>query len=154
MLKAFKSLIDELGAQPPARTGAVERRDLQDAVAGLLHEMVRSDLTERPEELAAAAAGMRSLFGLSDPEAHALGAHAGDAARRGTSECGPVSLITRHYGPAERLALVEHLWRIAYADGALDSHEDHFVRKIAHLLYVSNTDAMLARARARPARPV
>lgn len=153
MLRAFKSLIDELGAQPPARAGAVERRDLQDAVAGLLHEMVRSDLTERPEELAAAVSAMRALFGLRENDAQALVAHAGDTARRFTSYFGPVSLIKRHYGQAERLALVEHLWRIAYADGGLDPHEDHFVRKIAHLLYVSNTDAMLARARARPGRP-
>jgi uncharacterized tellurite resistance protein B-like protein len=35
------------------------------------------------------------------------------------------------------------------ADGRLDYYEDHYVRKIAHLLYVPNTDSMLARNRAR-----
>ena len=49
----------------------------------------------------------------------------------------------------ERVRLVEHLWRVAFATGGLDPHEDHYVRKIAHLLYVPNTDSMLARNRAR-----
>ncbi|MGQ0752347.1 MAG: TerB family tellurite resistance protein [Betaproteobacteria bacterium] len=40
------------------------------------------------------------------------------------------------------------MWRIAYADGKLDPYEDHYVRKIAHLLYVPNTECMLARGRA------
>ena len=31
----------------------------------------------------------------------------------------------------------------------LDRDEDHFVRKISHLLHVPNTECMLARARAR-----
>ena len=45
--------------------------------------------------------------------------------------------------------LIEHLWRITFADGRLDLYEDHYVRKIAHLLYVPNTQSMLARNRAR-----
>ncbi|HSO07294.1 MAG TPA: TerB family tellurite resistance protein [Pelomicrobium sp.] len=152
MFKALKTLLGDLGGETTTPGGTIERRDLQDAVAGLLHEMIRSDLAERPEEKAAAAASMRALFGLPEPQARNLVETAGDKARRFTSYFGPVSLIKRHYGQPERIALVEHLWRIAYADGGLDTHEDHFVRKIAHLLYVSNTEAMLARARARPAR--
>jgi uncharacterized tellurite resistance protein B-like protein len=41
---------------------------------------------------------------------------------------------------------------VACADGPLDAHEDHCVRKIGHLLYVTNTDILLARSRARPGR--
>jgi len=59
-------------------------------------------------------------------------------------------VIKRDFSPEERVRLVEHLWRVAYADGRLDPHEDHYVRKIAHLLYVPNTQSMLARNRARP----
>ena len=51
--------------------------------------------------------------------------------------------------PLERVRLIEHLWSVAYSDGGLDPYEDHYVRKIGHLLYVSNTDIMLARNRAR-----
>jgi uncharacterized tellurite resistance protein B-like protein len=50
---------------------------------------------------------------------------------------------------ANRVGLVEHLRRSADADGRLDRDEDHFVRKMAHLLHVPNTECMLARSRAR-----
>ena len=55
----------------------------------------------------------------------------------------------REFSMPERIQLVEHLWRITFADGRLDLYEDHYVRKIAHLLYVPNTQSMLARNRAR-----
>ena len=41
----------------------------------------------------------------------------------------------------QRVLLIEHLWRIAYAHGTLHQYEDHFVRKI--------TQCMLARSRAQ-----
>ena len=59
----------------------------------------------------------------------------------------PARMLPGH----ERRHLIEHMWRIAYADGQLDAHEDHYVRKIGHLLYVPNTQSMLARNHARVA---
>jgi uncharacterized tellurite resistance protein B-like protein len=59
-----------------------------------------------------------------------------------------VSIVKREFPLPERIRLVEHLWR-SFADGQLNLHEDHYVRKIAHLLYVPNTQSMLARNRAR-----
>jgi hypothetical protein len=51
----------------------------------------------------------------------------------------------------EARLLVKHnlLRSTSPAHGELDLHEDHYVRKIAHLLYVPNTQSMLARNRAR-----
>jgi len=68
-----------------------------------------------------------------------------------TSYYGPVSAIKRDFDLPRRTLLIEHLWRIAYADGKLDPYEDHYARKIAHLLYVTNTECMLARGRASKA---
>ncbi|MPZ41798.1 MAG: hypothetical protein GEV05_00055 [Betaproteobacteria bacterium] len=50
--------------------------------------------------------------------------------------------------PLTRITRREGL-RVAYADGRLDRDEDHFVRKISHLLHVPNTECMLARSRAK-----
>jgi len=38
---------------------------------------------------------------------------------------------------------------VSFADGELSLYEDHYVRKIAHLLYVPNIQSMLARNCAR-----
>jgi uncharacterized tellurite resistance protein B-like protein len=43
------------------------------------------------------------------------------------------------------------LWRVALADEHLDKHEDHLVRKIAGLLYVSHADLIRIRNRVHPA---
>jgi uncharacterized tellurite resistance protein B-like protein len=55
----------------------------------------------------------------------------------------------REFSMPERVRLVEHLWRVTFADGRLNLYEDHYVRKIAHLLYVPNTRSVLARNRGR-----
>ncbi len=47
--------------------------------------------------------------------------------------------------------MVEMLWQVALADRRLDKHEDHLVRRIAELLYVSHSDLIRIRNRVRPA---
>ena len=42
----------------------------------------------------------------------------------------------------EKHRIVEMLWRVALSDAELDKHEDHLVRKISDLLYVSHSDLM------------
>ena len=41
------------------------------------------------------------------------------------------------------------LWQVALADSRLDKHEDHLVRRIAELLYVSHSDLIRIRNRVR-----
>ena len=80
-------------------------------------------------------------------EALALLEEAGS--QRLTSYFEPVSIIKRLLSIEQRCALVENLWRVAFADAELDIYEDQFVRKIADLIYVPNTECMLARGRAK-----
>ncbi len=147
MLGSLKSLLAGLAGNNPAAGGETEKRHLEMAVAGLLHEMMRADSKEKPEERSAMGTALAAMFEMNDADAGRLIDQAG--AHRYTSYFGPVAVIKRLLELEQRTALVEHLWRIAFADSELDPYEDHFVRKIAHLLYVSNTDAMLARQRAK-----
>lgn len=150
MLRALKNLFD--GEPSPAQMlPSHERRHLMLAVASLLHEVTRVDLASSEVERAAAEHALADLFKLPSRDAAALLAEGRERAKQLTSYFAPVSVIKRDLPLPERVYLVEHLWRIAYADGQLDSHEDHYVRKIGHLLYVPNTQSMLARNRARVA---
>ncbi len=146
MLKALKSLLNDVSPRPLPRH---ERRHLQVAVASLLYEASRVDLREDGAEHEAAQAGLADLFSLTAEAAAAVLAEGREKARQMTSYFGPVAVVKRDMGQPERVRLIEHLWRIAYADGPLDPYEDHYVRKIGHLLYVTNTDIVLARNRAR-----
>lgn len=48
----------------------------------------------------------------------------------------------------ERIALIEHLWMVALADGEKSPFEDAFIRRIAPLLAVSDRERVFARSRA------
>lgn len=122
---------------------------LQLAVAVLLHEARRADNGEAGGETAAAERSLAEIFGLQPEEAAALLARGRERAQQLVSFYPPVATVKRAYSQEERIRLVEHLWRVAFAEGGLDPYEDHYVRKVAHLLYVPNTQAMLARNRAR-----
>jgi uncharacterized tellurite resistance protein B-like protein len=147
VLKALKSLFEN--AESPRGIHGGERRHLYVAVASLLHEATRVDLSEHDQERAVAEQALAALFGLGPQECAALLMEGSAKAKQLTSYFGPVAVIKRDLTQPERVRLIEQLWRVAYADGGLDQYEDHFVRKIGHLLYVPNTDIILARNRAR-----
>lgn len=148
MLRALRNLFDDQPSPARALPGH-EHRHLLIAVASLLHEVTRVDFADSDVERAAAERALVDLFGLSPSDAADLLGDGRERARQLTSYFAPVSVIKRDLPLPGRVHLIEHLWRIAYADGRLDAHEDHYVRKIAHLLYVPNTQSMLARNRAR-----
>jgi uncharacterized tellurite resistance protein B-like protein len=127
----------------------LERRHLQISVAVLLHEARRADYEHKQGESDVAELALHELFAVSAEEAASLLKDGRAKAEQLTSFYAPVSVIKRDFAMEERIRLVEQLWRISFADGQLNLYEDHYVRKIAHLLYVPNTDSMLARNRAK-----
>ena len=147
MLTALKNIFAEIAGGDAAASAISEEHQLRMSVAALLHEMMRVDAEETAEEARTACAGLVGMFGIPEPEAKALLDEAGT--KRLTSYFDPASTIKRVLSLGQRSVLVENLWRVAFADGELDVYEDQFVRKIADLLYVSNTECMLARQRAK-----
>ena len=148
MLRAIKRLLEAEPADPHA-VPAHERRQLHIAVAVLLHEARRADYDEGNAESAAAVRALADLFGLDPQESATLLEQGRERAGQLTSFYAPVTVVKREFSLPDRIRLVEHLWRIAFAHSGLHHYEDHYVRKIAHLLYVPNTQSMLARNRAR-----
>jgi len=148
MLKSLKGLF--VGPQAEARpVPGFDRRPLHLAVAVLLHEAARADYEEGDDEEAAVQRALADLLGLDARRCADVLEEGRARAKKLTSFYAPVSVIKREFTLDERIRLVEHLWRIAFANGQLNPFEDHYVRKIAHLLYVPNTQSMLARNRAR-----
>jgi uncharacterized tellurite resistance protein B-like protein len=57
------------------------------------------------------------------------------------------AVINATYSAAEKVSLIESLWKVAYSDKKLDKYEEHMVRRIADLLYVSHSDFMQTKNR-------
>lgn len=50
------------------------------------------------------------------------------------------SLLNDQYNEEKKLILLHWLWRVVYADGRMDAHEEHLVRRISDLLYIRHSD--------------
>jgi len=57
--------------------------------------------------------------------------------------------LVESFDERQRFELVTHLWRIAFSDAGLDHFEEHTIRKISELLYVSHARFIEAKRLAR-----
>ena len=57
--------------------------------------------------------------------------------------------INNEFSRKEKIAVLEAVWRIIYVDGQLEKHEDHFARKLTHLLRLSHKEMIDAKLKAR-----
>ncbi|MGE5865736.1 MAG: TerB family tellurite resistance protein [Rhizobacter sp.] len=147
MLESIKRLFESL--QPrPAPDPAFEHT-LQMATAVLLVEVMRSDARISPQERAAALSTLRRHFTLSETELGTLMEIAEEQARNAHDLHTFTARVNEHLEPKEKARIVEYLWQVAYADGHLDAHEHHVMRKIADLLYIPHGDYVAAKMRAR-----
>lgn len=60
-------------------------------------------------------------------------------------------VINTNYSYDEKVSLIESLWKVAYSDKQLDKYEEHMVRRIADLLYVSHSDFIQTKNRIKAA---
>ncbi len=137
MLKAIKRFFDQnISTVSPADN----EHQLKLATAALLIEMMQQDGKTHDTEVQAVKKSLQSKFALSRDETDELFALAKEEAREAADFFQFTSLIHRHFSPEKKIKLVEYLWTIAYADSHLDAHEEHMIRRIAELLYVSHKD--------------
>lgn len=145
MLAALLKLFRQSPSAAPPMT--IER-----AGAALLAEVMRIDRDIAPQERALAERAIRDEFGLPADEAARLLAAAGEEVRRAGDYYQYTSRINREFTQAQKEALLERLWRIAYADGRLSADELHLLRKIAGLLHLPDSAYIAAKLRAKAAR--
>ena len=72
-------------------------------------------------------------------------------AHRSTDLYAFTSRIDERFDMAQKVRMIETMWRIAYADGHLSDHERHVMWRIADLLHVPQGAYVHARMRARDA---
>ncbi len=150
-LATLKDLFDSL--VPPAATAAPHDAEhaLQLATAVMLVEVTRADAEFHPGERAAVLAALRTKFALADDEAARLAELAETAAKQATDLFGFTSRIDERFGMEQKIAIVEHMWRVALADGVLSAHERHLLWRVADLLHVPAAALHHARQRVQAA---
>lgn len=142
----FRNLLSRL-LDDSASSGMLQRHDAEVAIAALLVRLARADdeygkaAKKRIDELLALRGG------LSTSDATELRA----AAEMIEAEAPDTVRFTRQIKDkivlAERIAVVEALWAVAYADGKKTASEEALVRLVSNLLGISDVESGLARQR-------
>jgi len=139
MLGRLKSLLrNTLG--DTVQVEADLEHDVRLACAVLLVDAARADHDEQGEEMRVIESLLRERFELSAEETETLVRHAGEKLDHSVALQGFTRQLTDALDEAERGQLIGMLWDVVYADGKVDSWEEHLVRRIADLLYVRHSE--------------
>jgi len=121
---------------------------LRVATAVLLVEVARADFIIVPSEKLRLRELLEQQFNLSAQELDALLEEAEADADRMVSIQHVTRLLNEHYDHAMKRRVVEMMWQLVYADGEKDHYEEHLIRQVADLLYVSHGEFIQARHKA------
>ena len=135
------------GRPPEASPAAHSFEERQLAAAALLVEAATMDSSFDAAERGRIAELVQERFALGADEAADLIAEAERAVATSVQWHGFTSAIKDGFDHAERVALIEMLWEVAYADGRLHDYEASLLRRMAGLLYVSDRESGEARKR-------
>ncbi len=122
--------------------------ELETAVAALLIEAARMDADFDGAERATISRLLSERFALTADAVHDL-IEETDRLVKESSQMFPFTReICARIPHEDRAQIIEMLWKVAYADGVLDPHEDMLLRRIAGLIHVPDRERSLARRRA------
>ena len=122
----------------------IEHR-LKLATAALMIEIMKQDGETKNEEVDSVKKALQTKFELTKTEIDELFTLASEEARQSVDLYQFTSLIREHFSQEKKIKTIEYLWTVAYADNHLDPHEEHLIRRIADLLYVTHQDFMKAK---------
>jgi uncharacterized tellurite resistance protein B-like protein len=145
MLDRLHRLLTGRPPEGPPATHSFEERQL--AAAALLVEAAAMDRSFDAAERDRITELVRERFALGADEALDLIAEAERAVAASVQWHGFTSAVKDGFDHAERVALIEMLWEVAYADGRLHDYEASLLRRIAGLIYVSDRENGEARKR-------
>jgi uncharacterized tellurite resistance protein B-like protein len=133
----LKDLLSRL--KPPQEQQADAPHLLALSAATLLLEVAWADHDIAEAELALIEQQLKRQFGLGDGEVAGLIAESREAHAASVGLHSYTRTINESWSEEQKFTLVTALWRLALADEGLHHYEEHTIRKIAELLYLSHT---------------
>jgi uncharacterized tellurite resistance protein B-like protein len=151
MFQSFRDVFDALRGGPPGAAAGRAPADLRLACAVLLVEVMRADPQVTDAERRIVFDALRRRFPLGDRELDELVGLAEQASRSSSDFHQFTSQLNDELDQPAKIAVVETLWQVAYADGEIDAHENHVISRIAGLLHVTHGEYIAAKLHAKQA---
>lgn len=149
MLRALKDIFDNFASQGNEQSSAQLDHALQLASAVLLVEVMRADSSMDAAERKTVVLALQNQFTLNEMELEQLVVLAQTQAKVIYDYQRFTGLLNDHFSQDRKIALVESMWKVAYADRELDAHEHHVISKVAGLLHVTHGQYIGAKMRAK-----
>ncbi|MGI1678558.1 MAG: TerB family tellurite resistance protein [Cellvibrionaceae bacterium] len=147
MVKLFSKLFESLESSPNQQVLSVEDRQL--ATAALLIEVAFADHDFDETERQELKAILQKKFNLEPEALIELTALAQDEQKYATSLYQFTQVINQSCSMNDKYELIKAMWEVAYIDGNIDKYEEHLIRKVSELLYVSHSDFIRAKQNAQ-----
>jgi uncharacterized tellurite resistance protein B-like protein len=141
MLNKIKQLFSTMSESQ----SSISEHDLKTAVAALLIEVMRADDELQDDEQQTLNETLKKYFSLNEEEVQELVASASQSLDDAIDYFQFSKQINAQCSAEQRIDIIELLWRLAYADGNLDKHEEMVIRRVASLLYVTHEDFIAAK---------
>jgi uncharacterized tellurite resistance protein B-like protein len=149
MLNTLKDLFDSFAAPAPARSRESSDHAVQLAAAVLLVEVARAEPASTPAEGRAILDALQKRFTFAPDELARLVELAQAEAKDLYDYHRFTSVLNERFTQPEKVALVEAMWQVAFADEHLDAHENHLISKVAGLLHVTHGEYIAAKMHAK-----
>ncbi len=112
--------------------------DIRVATCALLLEMANIDGEFSDAERENIISILKNDYNLSDEYAAELLESSNKELKQSIDLWQFTNLINQNYSTEEKLRIIEMIWKIVYADGELDKHEDYLAHKLANLLRLTH----------------
>ena len=119
------------------------------ATAALLIEVMVIDGNLGEDELQAISATLSQMLEISATQVDELILLSRDEVAEATSLYQFTREINAHFEHDKKLDLMTAMWRVAFADGHLDKHEEGIIRRVADLLHLRHSEYIQCKLNAR-----
>jgi len=145
VIKKIRELLG-LSDEPIASDHEID--DMKLAASALLVEVAMVDRDFNAAERDRIIQFVKSKFSLEETIASQLISRAEGEVEGSVQLYGITAALRQGLSYEDRVELMECLWMVAYADGAIDPFEDQLMRRIGGLIYVTDRDRGAARKKA------
>ena len=115
-------------------------------IAALLIHAAKIDENYTDEEKKIVTRSVADLFNINSEGAEKLVADA-EKKEQESNQIVEFTKEIKKYSMESRLKIIEVIWKIVYSDGTSDDYESNLIRRICGLLYISDKDNGIIKAK-------
>ena len=145
MIEKLKRFFSERQPTGSKDANQASEHDVHVAVCALFVEMARIDKTFTPAEMDTVISILKDRYGLSEEHASALIAESDRELEQSVDLWQFARLINANYSTAEKIEIIEILWRMVFVNGKMDEYEHYLMNKLKNLLRLSHDQLIEAK---------